>query len=75
MGLCSCHWVCSSEQNGYNPTLLGTYILIAVTDKNKYINNELSDNDMHHKENTAVTECGGLGDGMIIVNCVHGGDI
>lgn len=42
---------------------------------NKFTNNKLSDNDMHHKENTAVTECGGLDDGMIIVNCVHGGAI
>lgn len=38
MGLCSCHWGGSSEQNGFNTALLRIYVLIEVTDSEQMHN-------------------------------------
>lgn len=60
MGLCSCHWCGSSEQNGFNTALLRIYVLIEVLQTvNKYINDEFLDSDSIIKKVTAVRKCVG----------------
>lgn len=60
MGLCSCHWGGSSEQNGFNTALHRIYVLIEVLQTvNKYINDEFLDSDSIIKKVTAVRKCVG----------------